>query len=190
MFTRKQLTRKISGIAKRNAALRDDIQEVLIHTAGHALQSRDVSFFTQLFNAVVGQDRKAIAAWAQEYGLAKLDGETGTFKLNKSAHKACDCETGEEYVERLLETAPAWYDGVDDASAVAKALDVAKRIEGVAKALDKAIEDGKAISFSDNAIAAARQHLQRSLANAERTIAMQQDNAPEHEPAPLAIAAE
>lgn len=176
MLTIKQINTKIRGIAKRNATLRDDIQTVLVNIAGHALQTRDVSAFTLLFNSVVGQDREAIAKWATEYGLAKLDKNTGAFKLNNAAHKACDCETGDEYVARLMESAPNWYEACATNEQVAKALDAAKRIESVASAIDKAIEEGKAIKFSDGAAELAMKHLHRAVENAQRIVAMQQNN--------------
>ena len=178
MLTPKQLTAKISGIAKRNATLRDDIQTVLIHAAGHALKSRDVTFFTNLLTSVVGQDRTAITKWVHAFGLAKLDSNTGSFKLNKSAHKDCAfSETeAEEYVEELTRSAANWYDMCDDAKSIARALDVAKRIEALASSLDKAIEEGKAITFSEGAIKVATMKLQRSLENANRLVHMRQNH--------------
>ena len=174
MLTKKQLTAKIAGISKRSTTLRDDVHVALCHAAGWAYEHGDVTAFTRLFAATSGMNRKALTAWVHDVGFALLQ-KDGSFKLNKTARKAADFEGGSAVVDFLL-AEPKWYEREESAAAVVKALDVAARLEGVAKALTKALEDGKAIKFDTAAIKLAMQHNMRAVQKAERILAMQQPN--------------
>lgn len=132
MLTLKQLSPKIAGIRKSTASMRADIQEVLIHAAGNAFSSGDVSAFTKLFDATRGADQKAIAKWAKTYGFAILKGD-GVFNLNKSMRKTADFVDGDAVVA-YLETQPTWSELSASPKAIAKELDVNKRLESLLKA--------------------------------------------------------
>ena len=137
MLTIKQLNTKIKSVSKRTATLRADIQTILINAAGHAYQHRDVGFFTRLFAATSGMNRKLIAKWAQEYGFAALQ-KDGSFKLNKTAHKDADFADGEAVVAYLTENARDWFADEENASEIIQTLDVARLIELLATRIQNA----------------------------------------------------
>ena len=154
MLTIKQLNTKITSVSKRSATLRMDIQSILVHAAGHAFQSRDVTSFSKLFNATSGMNRKLIAAWVAKYGFATLQ-KDGTYKLNKKAHKEADFADGAEVVTYLLENASDWWVAEEGGEAIVKALDVAKRVEAISDSIDKAANDNRDVTVDADAIRAA-----------------------------------
>ena len=129
MLTIKQLSPKIAGIRKSTASMRANIQEVLIHAAGNAFQSGDVTAFTKLFDATRGVDQKAIAKWAQTYGFATLKAD-GVFNLNKSMRKTADFVDGDAVVA-YLETQPTWFELSASPKAIVKELDAVARIKSL-----------------------------------------------------------
>ena len=133
MLTLKQLNPKSAGIRKSTKAMRVKIQEILVHAAGNAYESGDVTAFTKLFDAMSGMDRKAVAKWAQTYGFAILK-DDGTFKVNKSMRKTSDFVDGDAVVE-YLETQPTWYELQASAKQLVKELDVNKRLESLIKSM-------------------------------------------------------
>lgn len=133
MLTRKQLNRKIDGICKRDGTIADDIQTVLVNEAGHAFQHLDVTGFTRLFQGLRGADRTALVKWVHEHGFARLDKETGGFKLNRAARNKCALSTGDEVVADLIENAPHWTAHSPAAEKIVDALSVTTMIEALAK---------------------------------------------------------
>ena len=134
MLTLKQLTPKINGIRKSTKAMRASVQEVLIHAAGNAFQSGNVTSFTTLIDATRGADQKAIMKWIREFGFATFNTEKGAYNLNKTMQqKHADFVDGEAVVE-YLETQPTWYEMQASTKDTAKELDVTKRLQSLLKA--------------------------------------------------------
>ena len=194
LLTKAELTSKISGIATTTKTLREDIHIVLCHSAGHAFEHGDVTNFTRLFDATSGMARKQMAAWIKEFGFAVLQ-KDGTYKLDKKARNEMReqeaFKDGAECAEYLL-AERKWYVKEDTAEQIVNALDVAKRLEALAKQIEKASKDDKPLTISGEAIALAMGKVKTALiaANEKRVRA---NAAPRREPNefnPAAIAAE
>ena len=142
MLTKTELNRKIAGIATSTASLRLNIQTVLINAAGQAYEHGDVTYFTKLIAATSGMNRTLIAKWVHDYGFARMN-DAGVFKLNKAARKDADFAHGDAVVDYLKANARDWFVGEADASGIAKELNVASRIESLAKSIAKAQAEGK-----------------------------------------------
>lgn len=168
MFNKSQIAAKIRSVSTRSAKLRTDIQIILVNIAGHAYEHGDVTMYDKLFAATSGVNRKKIAEWIRDYGFARLDGKTGAFKLNKKARSEVDFDTGEDVVVYLALEAANWWEGEADAKTIAKELDIAKRIESLAAALDMAIQDGKVVKLDERAFNKAQEHLAKSIKRADR----------------------
>ena len=80
-LSKKEITRKISGITKSLATQRKNIQDVLVSAACHAFVDGDVTQMEKLFTSAKGIDLAAIANWSAQYGLASV--KDGKFSLNK-----------------------------------------------------------------------------------------------------------
>ena len=163
MLTKKQLNAKIASVSKRSAALRADIQTILINAAAHAYQHRDVGAFTRLFAATSGMNRKLIAKWAQAHGFARLDAETGTFKLNAKAHKESDFANGEDVVVYLTDNAPDWWEGEESGKDIARQLDVAARIKSLASQIKNAANKNTQVTIDASEINAAMAMLKEAI---------------------------
>lgn len=188
LLTKKQLTQKINGIGKRMGTIRDDIHVVLCHAAGHAYEHGDVSNFTRLFASTSGVNRKLMVKWIHECGFGRLQ-PNETFKLNKSARKDADFADGAAVAEYLMAETP-WYVKEENANEIIRALDVAKRIESLAKSIEKASNDDKPLEISAPGIELAVRQLHKAITNAQAKRRVQQTRTePETAPA-LAIAAE
>lgn len=192
-LTKKQLTTKIGGIAKRTASLRQDIHEVLCHAAGHAYEHGDVTNFTRLFDATSGVARKDIAQWVRDFGFATLQ-KDGTFKLNKKARNEATFNDGAACAEYLM-AERRWYETEMTAEDVVKALDVAKRLDSLAAAMEKAAKEGKPVTLDMPAINVAVKRFTDAYARiaAKRNAANASANKPgpkSAQAAPLMIAAE
>ena len=81
--------------------MRASVQEVLIHAAGNAFQSGDVTSFDKLIDATRGADQKAIMKWVREFGFATFNTEKGAYNVNKAMRKSADFVDGEAVVEYL-----------------------------------------------------------------------------------------
>jgi hypothetical protein len=145
MLDQKSLGAKIGAVRRSTASLRVNIQEILCNAAGHAYESGDVTFFDRLLDATAGVNQKLISAWAVKYGFARLDAK-GNFKLNKKAKGEADFADGAAVVEYLTDHADPWYVGAPSRKQIAQELDVAKRIENLAKAIEKAANEDKPVS--------------------------------------------
>lgn len=162
MLTNKQLTAKIASVSKRNATLRADIQIILINAAAHAYTSRDVTFYTRLFAATSGMNRKLIAKWAQDYGFAILQ-KDGSFKLNATAHKGADFPDGQAVVDYLTDEARQWFADEADAAEISRELDVAARIKSLASQIKNAANKNTSVKIDVSATRAALVALQETL---------------------------
>jgi hypothetical protein len=141
-----ELKTRIRSIAKRNAKLRDDIQEVLINIAGHAYEHGDVTLASELLNVTTGQDKVAIVRWLRDYAftIVKTD---GSVKLNKAARNEADFVDGSAIVESLADS-PKWYDTAVSTEKAAQVLDPAARIRALAKQISKGEREIK-VDYSD-----------------------------------------
>jgi len=161
MLTKKEISRKIRGISSRNAKLRDDIHEVLCHSAGHVVEHGDVTNIAELFNAVTGQDMVALVKWSQDRAFIRVDPKTGTVRLNKAARNAYD-GTGDELVSELLD-GPKWYETACTVEKAARALDVAARLESLAKSISQKAANGEQVKADMQAIESAYRNVLRAV---------------------------
>jgi hypothetical protein len=162
MLSKKEIGRRITTIRKNDATLRDRVHEVLCNIAGHAFEHGDVSQFDALFSATSGLNKEAMMTWVHDNGFARYDKKADGFRVNKSMRKESDFTCGEEVVEYLL-TQPKWYEAAKSNSAVAAALDVAKRIEALAKAIEKARNEHKDVVVDFAAYKNAQDHLASAM---------------------------
>ena len=163
MLTSKQINAKITSVSKRTATIRADIQTILINAAGHAHQHRDVGAFTRLFAATSGMNRKLIVKWAQAHGFARLDAETGTFKLNAKARNEADFANGEDVVTYLTNNAPNWWEGEESGKDIARQLDVAARIKSLATQIKNASNKNTEVTIDATEINAAMAMLKEAI---------------------------
>jgi hypothetical protein len=152
MLTIKQLNVKIAGVKKSSTSIRNNVQEILCSTAGHAFEHGDVTMFAKLFDASKGLNRKKIVKWVHENGFARLQAD-GTFKVNKTMRKEADFVDGEAVAKYLSTETPAWFEEEESAQAILKALDVTSRITSLVKQIDKAVETGQEIKQEDVQVA-------------------------------------
>jgi len=163
MLSTKELNGKIAGIRKSTAALRENIQTVLVNAAGHAYEHGDVTFYTRLFAATSGMNRELIAAWIKDVGFAILQPD-GSFKMNKSARRDADFADGAACVAYLTDNAPIWYQREASASDVAKQLNAATLLDGLAKRIEKAADKKDVeLILDDEALALAAKHFEAAV---------------------------
>ena len=134
MLPIKALKTKVSSIKSDAKSLRGRIQTVLVHTAGHAYEHRDVSMFAELYKATSGINRKRMVKYIQDNCFATLQ-KDGSFKLNKSAHKTADFANGDAVVD-YLQDQDAWYVDEEKAPAIVKELTPAKLLEQLADRIE------------------------------------------------------
>lgn len=142
----------IRGINTRTASLRNDIQSLLIEISGHAFIHGDVTLFDDLFDATSGMNRKLITKWVTTWGFARLDPETGKFKLQKKMRKETTFDANDPYqgcIDYLTDKAPKWWSREETAKQVAKDQDVAELLAAILRKLDKTEKDGAKITNSD-----------------------------------------
>lgn len=136
MLTSKQLNDMIVSFGKSTAAMREDMQTILINAAAHAYQHGDVTFYDRLFDNASGVNRKLATQWVHDFGFGSL-GKDGKFKLNKDARGKADFKDGLECYNWLQLNARPWYAKEESMTEVAKALDVAARINAIAASVGK-----------------------------------------------------
>lgn len=164
MLSVKQLNNRIVTIAKNSAKLRDQIQDVLIQTAGHAYEHGDVRGFERLFAATSGANRKKMTAWIHEYGFARIQ-KDGSFKVNKASRKDAEFASGDELIDYLTENAPEWYADEESAAQVKADLNVASRVQSLASQIDKANAEGRHIKVDYKEVHNALEALKGAIAN-------------------------
>ena len=135
MLTQKQLVPKIAGVRKSTKAMRANIQEILVHAAGIAYQHGNVTSFTKLIDSTRGADQKAIMRWIRDNGFATFNTDKGVYNLNRTMQQEhADFADGDAVVAYLTNDVPAWYELQATTKAIAKELDVTKRLESLLKA--------------------------------------------------------
>ena len=147
MLTIKELNSKVSGIRKSATSLRNNIQLVLAHAAGHAYAHGDVTVFNKLYAATSGVNRKLMVKYIHNNCFAKLQ-KDGSFKLNKKARKEADFTDGDAVVEYLTQQ-PAWYVKEETAAQILKDLDINQLAVVLAKKIADAEEKGQTIKDKD-----------------------------------------
>lgn len=147
MLTSKELNAKIAGIRTSANAIRNNIQIVLCHAAGHAYEHGDVTAFDKLYAATSGLNRKRIAAWVRDNGFAMLQ-KDGTHKVNKTMRKEADFADGDAVVEYLTNEVPAWYVDEEKAAQIVKELDAVADIKRLRAKYTKDDANVKHVDFA------------------------------------------
>ena len=163
MLTSKELNAKIAGIRKSTAALRESIQIVLVNAAAHAYIHGDVTAYTRLIDATSGMNRKRIAVWVRDYGLAILQ-KDGTFSLNKTARAETDFADGDAMVTYLMDEARPWYADEETPAQIAKELDVAARLKALTSQIKNASQNNTVVKVDFKAAREAIAALETVLA--------------------------
>jgi len=163
MLTIKQLNRKLVGIRKSAASIRDNVQLVLCNVAGHAFEHGDVTVFDKLYAAAGGLNKKKIVKWVHANGFARLQ-KDGTFKVNKTMRKEADFESGAQVVEYLTANVAKWYANEETPEQILKALDVAARIRSLTTQINNAADKGNVIKVDFKATEEAITALQSTMA--------------------------
>lgn len=139
MKTQNIILGNIAIICTSQAAVNELIQETAIDVIGHAMLYGDVTLGDRLLDAARGADRKAIVTYLSTFGPFKVDGETGTFKLNKKFRDE------HEFNEQGLTDGVKWYSFVPDKKSVMSSFDVGKRVVSVLKAAREKQNEGKPV---------------------------------------------
>ena len=145
--------------------MRVSIQEILVHAAGIAYQHGNVTSFTTLIDSTRGADQKAIMRWIREYGFATFNTDKGAYNLNKTMQKREDFADGDAVVAYLTNEVPAWYELQATTKAIAKELDVTKRLESLLKATR---ETGTVVKVDFKAARELMDALHHTLAKVDR----------------------
>ena len=162
MLTSKQLNEKIVAFGKTTAAMRDDMQIILINAAAHTYQHGDVTFFDRLFDNASGVNRLRATEWVREYGFATLS-KNGKFKLDKGARGKADFKDGLECYNWLQLNARPWYSKEEDMGDIAKKLDVAARIKSLAGQIKNAANKNTQVTIDATEINAAMAMLKEAI---------------------------
>ena len=148
MKNRNEIITSIKTVASNDKTMRDTIQSCLIDIAAHVYVHGDVTLYDRLFEAARASNRKAMIKWVYEYGFARFDHKAGTFKVNATQRKEAVFIDGDEVVDYLTSQRP-WYESVESVQQVASSLDIAKRLESLARQIDKAKSEGRQITFGN-----------------------------------------
>lgn len=133
-----ELIKKIGSIGRRAAALRSDIQLVLVSTIGHAQMHGDITLTNRLLDAVgSGVRKQAIVAYAEIYGPFEWDGKEKTLKHKKRNDLP---EFNEDRFNTLMEI--PWQDAVKEKiKSVYDGLEAINRIISTIRAKKKKHDD-------------------------------------------------
>lgn len=137
MLTTKELNRKVAGIRRSTAAIRENIHVVLTNLAGHAYEHGDVSVAIKLLNATKGVDKVAIVKYLRENCFTLVNSD-GSVKLNKKARNEADFVDGEAVVAHLTSEVQPWYEDAVTTEQAAKVADPAKSLAALVKSIGKA----------------------------------------------------
>ena len=156
MLDTKAINRKIGGIKKSTTTIRANVQEVLCNVAGHAYEFGDVTGFDKLLAVSTGLSKSRIIRWVHEYGFARYNEQTGTFKTNKKMLKetmfgngSYTDGSGTEVVKYLVDESVNWYDMTAGEASTDKPLDITQSLVALRKRIDKATEKGQEIVSED-----------------------------------------
>lgn len=162
MISKKDLEMKIRGIQSRTRNLRDDIQTVSVEIILHAFVHGDVTLADNLMSALRAMDRQTWAMWITQHGPFTLNKTSGKFNLNREKRKNHATNTEEELRE-LLSSAGDWWEATKSVKEIARALDVASKIQSVATSITNAVSESKDVKVDIDAIRSALNNLQIAL---------------------------
>lgn len=162
MLTSKQLNQKIAAFGKTTAAMREDMQTILVNAAAHAYQHGDVTFFDRLFENASGVNRLRATEWVREFGFATLS-KDGKFKFNRDARAKFDFKDGLECYNWLQLNARPWWSKEEDMGDIAKKLDVAARIKSLASQIKNAANKNTEVTIDASEINAAMAMLKEAI---------------------------
>lgn len=162
MLNKKDVEMAIRGIQTRTRNLRTDIQSVSIEIILHAYIHGDVTLADSMMTAMRAMDRQTWAMWLIQNGPFTLNKTTGKFNCNKEKRRLHATNTEEELRE-LLESANDWWEATKSVKEIARALDVAARIQSVATSITNATNEGKDVKIDAEAIRSAIQNLKLAL---------------------------
>ncbi len=140
----------IAKIKTQTGTLRANIQAALIQCAGHMFAHGDATLFEGLLAAVKSTtNNKHMLAWIKTHGLTNVSKE-GLVSKNKPAWKAARDEfaTVDAFLF-WLEAVEMWDTKPEGGSKAAKPLDATEVVNGLAKRMRKAIEDGDQLAPCD-----------------------------------------
>lgn len=133
----RQLSAQIRSVRGNSIKLREQIQEVLISCAYHAMKDGQTTPFNDLLDAV-GNTAKAenIALWAKKHGCVQI--KQDRFTINKDARSKVQVSSEEDFepYEAEMRADTPWYDMTPN-SPEPKPFDLAKYLEAVKKHLVK-----------------------------------------------------
>jgi len=160
MLDQKSINVKIGGIKKSATTIRGNVQIILCNVAGHAYEYGDVSAFDKLLAVSTGLSKSRIIRWVHEYGFARYNEKSGTFKVNKKmkneTHLGNGANTdgsGDAVVKYLTEQSVSWWEMTGNASTEEKPLDITQSLVALRKRIDKAIEKGQEIKSEEFEVA-------------------------------------
>ena len=156
MLDNKAINKKIGSIKKSTTTVRANVQEVLCNVAGHAYEHGDITAFDRLLAVSTGLSKSRIVRWVHEYGFARYNEKTGTFKVNKKMLKetmfgngANTDGSGNEVVKYLVDESVNWYEMTAGEASTDKPLDITQSLVALRKRIDKATEKGQEILSED-----------------------------------------
>lgn len=162
IISKKDLEMKIRGVQLRTRNLREDIQGLSVEIILHAYLHGDVTLADSMMSALRSMDRQTWAMWIVQHGPFTLNKTTGKFNLNKEKRRLHVTNTEDELRE-LLASADNWWEATKSVKEIARALDVASRIQSVATSVTNAINEGKDIKIDADAIRSAINNLKLAL---------------------------
>ena len=124
----KALNAKISALAKRTAAWRNEVQLCLVGCAQHAFDHSNVDPCTKIVHALTGADAKALIFWIEEHMPAVWVKADNAFRFNKSFKGEYDAIT-------LM--AEAWWERATQPKDISSSLDVLEALRTFIKRMEK-----------------------------------------------------
>ena len=160
MLDNKAISKKIGGIKTSMKNTRSNVQEVLVSIAGHAYENGRVTDYDALLAVSTGLSKSKIVRWVHEYGFARYNEKTQTFKVNtkmkNETHFGDGANTkgsGVEVVKFLTDETVDWYSMNGNATTEDKPLDITQSLVALRKRIDKATEKGQEIKSEDFEVA-------------------------------------
>lgn len=131
-----KLAAQIRSINTKSSKLREQIQDVLISCAYHAMKDGQITPFNDLLKAVGSNTRvKGITMWAEKFGCVMVKDDK--FVLNKSAKAKTDVTCEDDFAPYYAEmVASKWYD-VAPKEVKTSIFEATTYLDGVAKRLEK-----------------------------------------------------
>jgi len=129
--------------------IRGSTQMELCNIAGHVYEHGNVQAFTKLYDASTGLSKKRIVRWVHEYGFARYNEKSGTFKVNKKMRNEATFDDGAAVVKYLVDNATNWWDMTGNDATKEKPLDITQSIVALRKRIEKAQEKGREIKSDD-----------------------------------------